>query len=139
MSSEALFISKSQEVYMGYYSDTAIALTRVGKENMSAMLENIDGNLAGEVRHLLHFADEHAIDPDTQAEVWLWRDIKWYEDDPQYSPEIAFVRMVLEALDESEYRFIRIGEDYDDTEVRGDFTENTFDLELARGITIQVS
>ncbi|WP_308620978.1 hypothetical protein [uncultured Desulfovibrio sp.] len=33
------------------------------------------------------------------------------------------------------FRFIRIGEDYDDTEVRGGFRENPFDMELGRSIS----
>ena len=66
---------------MGYYSDTAFALTKAGVKIMNDMLEKASGNLASEVKNLLDYADEHYSDSATQAEIWLWRDIKWYEND----------------------------------------------------------
>ena len=45
----------------------------------------------------------------------------------------------LKELDDEDYRFIRIGEDYDDTEVMGSFWDNPFDFELTRGMTLSAS
>lgn len=124
---------------MGYRSEVAIALTGNGVEALKSKLAETDKHMKSEVELLLKDADRHYSDSETGSEVWQWEGIKWYGDDPNYYPEIWFIQQFLDALDEDEFRFIRIGEDYDDTEVFGWFTENPFDLELARGITIQPS
>lgn len=121
---------------MGYYSDTAIALSDKGVKVLNERLGNADAAVAHEVKQLLESAKYHKTDPVTKSEVWHWQDVKWYQYDPVYFPEIDFIEKLLNALDEDDFRFIRIGEDYDDTEVRGLFTENPFDLELARGILL---
>lgn len=97
----------------------------------------MDSNVRQEVNSLLDYADRHLIDPVSKAEAWQWNSIKWYSGVPEYFAEIYFIEDFLRNLDEPAFRFIRIGEDYDDTEVIGDFTENPFDLELARGIRIR--
>ena len=121
---------------MGYYSDVAIALTDAGVKSLKTRLDMADEAILSEVKPLLETADRHFTDPSTKAEAWYWDSIKWYIDDPVYYPEINFMQELIQGLDEEDYRFIRVGEDYDDTEVYGDFTENPFDLVLARGITI---
>ena len=44
---------------------------------------------------------------------------------------------VLKELDDEYYRFIRIGEEDDDTEMSGRFWNNPFDMYLTRGINFQ--
>ena len=124
---------------MGYYSEVGLALTHNGVKHLDGQLSLTDasGKVTKQVAALLNFADRHYTDKATKAEVWWWKNLKWYADDPEYFPEISFMEKVMAELDDSEYRFIRIGENYDDTEARGGFTENPFDLELARGMTIQ--
>lgn len=122
---------------MGYYSEVAVALTQAGVAELQKRLGVADESIAAEVNGLLQSADQHYVDADSQAEVWHWDFLKWYESEPDFYPDIYFMQELMDALDDDDYRFIRIGEDYDDTEVRGAFTENPFDLELARSITLQ--
>ena len=63
------------------------------------------------------------------AAVWLWEGIKWY-----YSADVDFIKDLLQELNEDGYYFIRVGESDDDSEVRGCFWENPFNMHLTRGI-----
>ena len=64
-----------------------------------------------------------------------WTDsIKWYTCEPEGFPEVDFIESFLTSLEEKEYRFMRIGEDYEDVEVRGCFVDNPFEMELSRQI-----
>ena len=49
---------------------------------------------------------------------------------------MSFIENLLAELDWKDFLFIRIGEDYDDTEVRGDFWDNPFEIRLERSINI---
>ena len=60
--------------------------------------------------------------------------VKWYED----FSDVSFIENLLAELDWKDFLFIRIGEDYDDTEVRGDFWDNPFELGLTRKISMEV-
>lgn len=124
---------------MGYYSDTALALTQTGRKILNDKLNNpeLEQRTREEVIGLLNYADCHYVDAESGAEVWKWNNLKWYTGDRHWYPEIDFLDQLMIGLDEQDYRFIRIGEDYDDTEVRGYFSENPFDLELARGMSIR--
>lgn len=126
---------------MGYYSETGLALTKNGIEKMQAMLadENLGDKTRKEVNDLFGYADQHHVDQDTGAEIWLWNSIKWYSGDPLSYPEIDFIEKLMVELEDGDYRFIRIGEDYDDTEVCGDFWENPFDFEIERGISLKAA
>ena len=46
---------------------------------------------------------------------------------PDYQ-DIALLGALMNELEDEDYRFIRIGEEYDNTEVRGRFRENTFGI-----------
>ena len=107
---------------MGYYSDAALALTGKGVDTLDKKLAapETSEETRKEVQDLLSQADHH----------WAWS--KWYSN----FPEVAFVESLMDEMDEEDYRFIRIGEDYDDTEVRGGFWENPFDMELSRNIVL---
>lgn len=85
-----------------------------------------------EVQDLLSQADSHYTDSNSGAAVWHWAWSKWYSD----FPEVAFVESLMHEMNDEDYRFIRIGEDYDDTEVRGCFWENPFGMELNRSIEL---
>ena len=123
---------------MGYRSDVGLALTKMGVETINSKLagENISEELRKNVKELLTYADEHYTDAASGAEVWYWEWIKWYNCDPVGYQNICFIMDTLKELDDGDYRFIRIGEDYDDTEVSGGFWENPFDFELTRGMTL---
>lgn len=123
---------------MGYYSEVGLALTENGVKKLQERLGQMDADssVKAEVLSLLEYADAHHADSESKAEVWHWKCIKWYTCEPTYFPDIDFIDNFLCQLDEDDYYLVRIGEDYDDTEVRGYFWENPFDLELARGITL---
>lgn len=119
---------------MGYYSDTALALTGKGVDTLNKKLAapETSEEIRKEVQGLLSQADSHYTDSNSGAEVWHWAWSKWYSN----FPEVAFVESLMAEIDEEDYRFIRIGEDYDDTEVRGGFWENPFGMELTRNIVL---
>ena len=121
---------------MGYRSDVGLALTKAGVDAMHRKLAH--HSLGEESRKIIvnffNNADKHNREKSGE-EGWFWGYIKWYTDDPVYYPEVDFIEKLLAELDEEDFRFIRIGEDYDDTDVRGTFWENPFDLELGRCIT----
>lgn len=124
---------------MGYYSEVVLALTGNGVNELHTQLESptLDNHIRNEVKDLLDCADMHFIDQDSKAEVWHWNSIKWYTDDPEYYADIYFIEEFLKNLDDKDYRFIRMGEDYEDTEVMGYFTNNPFDIEIRRMIIIK--
>ena len=124
---------------MGYYSDIGLALAVNGVTELHKRLDDMGSNsqTRQDILGFLSSAEHHYTDTETKAEVWYWKSVKWYIGDPKYYPEVDFVESMLADLDEDDFRFIRIGDDYDDTEVRGYFWDNPFDLELARSITIK--
>ena len=115
---------------MGYRSDVGLALTQPAVHTLHQKLNALDKNSEAfsVVSDFLVYADKHLEDADSGAEVYLWEGIKWYE---EFS-DVGFIENLLTELDWSDFLFIRIGEDYGDTEVRGDFWENPFDLKLTR-------
>lgn len=117
---------------MGYRSDVALALSRDGVKNLEAALSELGTEATvKEVRDLLAHPDRHLSDPESGAELWYWGDLKWYAD----YPDVAFIESFLASgTDEDNFRFIRIGEDYDDLEVAGLFLDDPFDLYVTRGI-----
>lgn len=123
---------------MGYYSDIGLALTGNGIEEFHKRLDSINANssLKQEVLSFMEYADRHHTDADTKAQVWFWKCRKWHTNYPEYYPEADFIDIFLGNLDENDFYFVRIGEDYDDTEVRGYFWDNPFDLKLTRAISL---
>lgn len=126
---------------MGYRSDVGIALTKKGIAMLQDKLasQEISEELRARVKELLAHADRHYTDASSGAEVWYWEWIKWYDCYPVGYQDISFIMDALNELDDEDYRFIRIGEEYDDTEVSGGFWENPFDFELTRSMTLSAS
>ena len=121
---------------MGYRSEVGLALTRLGAETLENRLASpgIEEEDRQRIREFLDHADKHAKDEEIGHEAWYWDYLKWYTDDPVHFPEVDFIEKLLAELAYEDFRFIRIGEDYDDTEMRGGFWENPFDMELGRYI-----
>lgn len=44
---------------------------------------------------------------------------KWYDDDPEYFPDVAAVMKTLDKLDDDDFIFIRVGEEDGDIDRRG--------------------
>ena len=67
--------------------------------------------------------------------IFIWYSVKWYDDFPDVKEIMGF----LDNLLEQDYGFIRIGEDYDDQETRGDpssfecYVIREFDVNEASG------
>ena len=122
---------------MGYRSEVGLALTRVGVETLENRLASseLGEEVRKRIREFLDHADKHAKDEKSSEEAWYWDYLKWYTDDPVYFPEVDFIEKLISELPYEDFRFIRIGEDYDDTEMRGGFWENPFDMELGRYIS----
>lgn len=115
---------------MGYRSEVALCLTRCGKLDLDKMLEKVSRKTRDNVCDLLANSDRHLTDSKTASELWFWDWIKWYQD----SPEITFMEELLNRLDRESFLFIRIGEDPDDSEVKGIYWENPFGLDFSRSI-----
>ncbi|WP_165075992.1 MULTISPECIES: hypothetical protein [unclassified Desulfovibrio] len=122
---------------MGYRSDVGLALTRHGVETLENRLASpeLGEGVRKRVREFFDYADKHAKDEESGHEAWYWDYLKWYDDDPAHFPEVDFIEKLMSELPYEDFRFIRIGEDYDDTELRGGFWENPFDMELGRYIS----
>ena len=123
---------------MGYRSDVGLVLTRHGVTVLHKRLKtvNLPLSVKDDIRNLLRTADEHHKDNDTGSEVWLWNWIKWYDSEPYFFDEIKFIADTIQSLPEKDYRFIRIGENYDDIEVDGSFWDNPFDFDIERTLSI---
>ena len=122
---------------MGYRSDVGLALTKEGAETLEKRLAlpELEEGVRQRIREFLDHADKHAKDEERGHGAWYWDYLKWYTDDPVHFPEVDFIEKLLSELPYEDFRFIRIGEDYDDTEMRGGFWENPFDMELGRYIS----
>ena len=122
---------------MGYRSDVGLALTRHGVETLENRLASpeLGEEVRKRIREFFAYADKHAKDEESGHEAWYWDYLKWYADDSAHFPEVDFIEELIAELSDGDFRFIRIGEDYDDTEMRGGFWENPFDMELERYIS----
>lgn len=120
---------------MGYRSDVALALTKAGVETLNRKLDEDALNRVKKqhVKELISHAQKHFID-ESGDESWYWEQIKWYTDWKDDYPEIHFIDSLLRELNEDEFYFIRIGEDYDDVEIRGLWLDNPFEITLCREI-----
>jgi len=117
---------------VGYRSDVALELTEAGEAFLQKRLQEAPAEVAEEVRTTLSYASTYE-DSGVTLRYWEW--IKWYED----YPDIAFIEATLNAMPAEDYKFIRLGEDYDDpTEIRGCSWESPFDLSVVRSITFAV-
>lgn len=126
---------------MGYRSEVGLALTKNGVEILQRRLAapEIGAEARQRIEEFFHYADKHARDRENGHEAWYWDYLKWYTDDPVDFPEVDFIEQLMAELEDEDFRFLRVGEDFDDTEVRGCFWENPFDMELLRGISFSAA
>ena len=118
---------------MGYRSEVGLALTKKGVETLKKRLTSpeLRQEIRPVVQEFFDSADKHAKDEEGGQEAWYWDYRKWYTE----FPEVNFIEQLMAELTAGEFRFIRIGEDYDDTEMRGGFWDNPFGMELTRNIS----
>ena len=119
---------------MGYRSDVAIAIHKDLQGDFLTFLntEELMAQIFGD------HSDFH-LDKDYQGEGhWLFTadDIKWYASFDDYA-DIQMFEKFMDAMEEEEekrekYRFIRIGEEIEDIEYRGDWYDS--DIHVKREI-----
>lgn len=93
--------------------------------------------------------DFNAIEPDfefdivkdtDEAVLYYCDDVKWYDNNPDY-PLVSIVEEYFDKMDkenrDSDYIFVRIGEENDDLETRGNYWNNPFDFGYIRKITFE--
>ena len=117
---------------MGYRSDVGLCLTKTGVEKLHtrlAALEPKEKKTQDITSLLTSYCDRHE-ENESGARVWFWGNVKWYWD----YHDVDFVEDVIRGLDDEDYYFIRVGEQNDDTEVRGGFFDNPFCMSLVRCI-----
>ena len=111
---------------MGYRSEVVLAVNPDAYAILTTVLAR-----GGKFFNLFKEASTEPYDGEDSM-VYSWKQVKWY---PNY-PDVAAVedfmsRLELEDMDES-FRFVRVGEDCDDTEVRGNgfpiFVKQTIEI-----------
>jgi len=119
---------------MGYYSDVCIVLKKESYERLKAVIDNVDPELRKEGPCLFDWtAEECQIDKGTGDVLLSWKSVKWYE---AYWDVQVIINFLLEE-DESNYKFLRIGEDYNDIESLGYGYFTTFRISIHREIKVE--
>ncbi len=109
--------------HMEYRSEVALCLSRSAAERLgreAAALSFDDASL-----ELLLHPDAELQDRQSGARLFAW-----YQD----RPSVEFIGKFLNGQDDDEYRFIRIGEDALDIEVRGILSGDPFSMALCTTI-----
>ena len=111
---------------MGYRSEVVLAVNPDAYAVLTTVLAR-GGNF-------FNLFKEASTEPyDEGSTVYSWKQVKWY---PRSYPDVAAVedfmsRLELEDMEES-FRFVRVGEDCDDTEQRGNgfpiFAKQTIEI-----------
>jgi hypothetical protein len=107
---------------MGYKSEVAIGLTDNAVRLLEVIMKHHKGlkELCEASEGTIKFPD-NCPDPTTDRHgVLYWSSIKW--DD--FYPDVGAVGEFLAMLPDEDYKFARIGENYDDNEEHGDFYDS---------------
>ena len=117
---------------MGYYSDVALCLTKNGMDQLKTALAEAERNNLDSFAaiKILIGGEPSKIDEGSGSAVFLWEGEKWYAE----FDEVAFVAKLTDSLPDQDFRFIRLGEDYDDIETRGSFCGKPFGMYVERKI-----
>jgi len=108
---------------MGYHSEVALAIRVDHEKDMLA-----DQDIAA----VLSWADTSLRSKDGSCLLFHWGCIKWYDDtDHQIG---ALMRFLANINDSEDFIFIRLGEDDSDTDIRGGWYDNPFEMEAVRRI-----
>ena len=110
---------------MGYYSEAVLVFTAKGTETMRSMIDEQQLGMALRTRNFLEEANMHSIDSKSRAGFSHW--LQMFE-------EIACINSVMEELDDEDFLFIRIGEDFEDIEIQGRYWDNPFNLDVVRTV-----
>jgi hypothetical protein len=118
---------------MGYRSDIGICFTARGYKEFSGKLADLkeeypDPELYDKVLGLLTYADKRLEDVNGSV-LYVFENMKWYTfaHNSDYS-DVLWLQDTVTSIDDADYLFIRMGEDYDDVEMHGDYWYNPFEL-----------
>ena len=106
---------------MGYRSNVALELTKEKNDLFRALY-------AVKFPEDLAFLYECVESENEDGTLYHWTDIKWYDS----FQEVSFIESFLDTIHCEDYAFIRIGEETDDNEHRGD--SDIFGLCINRSI-----
>lgn len=97
---------------MGYYSDVVLMLSLTARQSLQDM--------ASADESLGEFLDSaYCTEFPSGGVLFRWDCEKWYaDDDPEFAAIVRLMEFVR-GLSPREYRFVRVGEDYDDIVVEG--------------------
>lgn len=112
---------------MGYRSEVALALKN---ETFKQMIHTMSDEVAPEIL----LGAKRIF-----AEGWVlikWDSVKWYDSYEDVRAVVSFMDKLDSEDKESEYCFLRIGEEWDDTEERGD-GDSPFELSIHRVVCIE--
>lgn len=128
---------------MGYRSTVALVLSPAGAAALEKFMESVfeeDKDIHERVAAYFGEADVFRRTQDG-ASFYLWEAVKWYDNLPEYAgpyhvsrflDDIFYMRV---GISQSDYLFIRMGDDYDDLDLLGEFYENPFGVGIRREIT----
>jgi hypothetical protein len=125
---------------MGYDSEVALCMN---KDAVTIFQEKL--KLCATVNPELHKAvvkyldtAERREDKDTGDVLYIWACTKWYgavfAKLGMGYPEVAEIELIISELPDPTYKFIRIGEEFEDVTVDGEYENNAFHLAVARQI-----
>jgi hypothetical protein len=110
---------------MGYRSDVALAMR---KETFKAMLSSVkDDRTAVE---LVSGCEQYEKD---DFILLFYKDVKWYED----FKEVKAINEFIDTLDETQYSYHVMGEDFEDYSDRG-YLDNPFEISLSRSLEFNI-
>lgn len=117
---------------MGYYSDAALLLSLQARQDLQDLVNKSEA--------LAYFLDhaEYCGEYPCGAVLIQWNDVKWYDDSPD-DPDFGHIAQLMEFIrgyDPDEIRFVRFGEDHEDVECIGYFSEPAH-VGVAREITVE--
>jgi len=122
---------------MGYYSCVSFEIPKKDVAGLLALppFKDDDQHIYDNVEYLLGIADIKTGKERTYGEkfetvdtvIFSWEDVKWYYD------AAKAITDYVESLDH--YNFFRIGEEYDDVDIRNSGTMDEDNLEISRYIT----
>lgn len=119
---------------MGYRSDIYIALTEDGYLQLRDFFNNYLEEKNETVLDFEEINNPKYIEDDRSVFFSFTR-CKWQE---QHNPRVAAIMQGLETLNPEDYLYIRLGDNENDNDIRGEFFDNVFDLHFVRMVDFRL-
>lgn len=101
---------------MGYYSAVALALHKEDEHQLAKRIGCLNNETFSQVCKMLKDADKSYSRSHKDYAIYYWNYLKWYE---KCFPEVYFIMNFIKTL-KHPYDFIKIGEDFDDTQIHNE-------------------